>query len=234
MAQEISLFTGNIALLIGIIPLTVIILWILCRNFSVNIKGKSNKNECNSIHNGIHNCRDSKYWKELNIFKGTLTDCLDKNYDLNRIKVSYPIKNEDHIIYLHDLLNENECNKLISKTNDLEYLHLEGFKGKVRSNKRRRTFDTEMSKIILNRIKKFVPQNVNIDGVNWELSRIMDYWRYCKYSPGQHFSPHYDGSKVLLSHEMSVFTINIYLNDCFIGGGTRYARTYIKFKQIHT
>lgn len=214
--------------LVAITAVTIYIWYKLCsqgNNKNAEVKEESKakeetKTDCTFC------CRD---WASLNIYKGTLTNCLEPNYDLNKIKVSYPIKNEDHIIYLTDLLSKNECESLINKTNNLEYLKLEGFKGKVRSNKRRRTFDEKMSEIMFNRIKKYVPKYVIIDDCKWELNRIMDYWRYCKYNPGEHFSPHYDGSKVLLNdntREMSVFTINIYLNDCFIGGGTRFTILY--------
>jgi len=94
----------------------------------------------------------------------------------------------------------------------------------VRSNSRRRSLDPEMSKIMFNRLKNIIPlKQIIIDLCKWDLNRFLDYWRYCKYEQDQHFSPHYDGSKMLCNeqeqlYEMSIYTVNIYLNDGFNGG----------------
>jgi len=92
-----------------------------------------------------------------------------------------------------------------------------------------------MSEIVLDRLKSLLPQKVMvIDDCEWEVYRFLDFWRYLKYADSQRFVTHYDGSKKLCDeekgiYEMSIFTINLYLNDGFNGGGTRF---YMNRKEI--
>jgi len=72
------------------------------------------------------------------------------------------------------------------------------------------------------RIRPYVPQTVEIDGARWDICKFLENWRYIKYNPGEHFSAHYDGYKLFDNHSISIFTLNIYLNSDFLGGGTGF------------
>ena len=164
---------------------------------------------------------------DLSIFEGGLSQHLSFNQNSiappKPIKVSYPIEGEeDGIIFLENLLSLEECKNLIQATEKIGYISVAGFDKEVRSNSRCRTLDSGMSSAMLTRIYDHVPQTLIIDGLRWNLSGFLDNWRYCKYNKGEHFSPHYDGSKKFSTYEMSVFTVNIYLNEGFAGGGTRF------------
>lgn len=165
--------------------------------------------------------------EHLSIFEGGLAHCLSSPsnniQNPSAIKASYPIPGEEEgVIFLKNLLSPEECLNLIQATNEIGYIAADGFDKKVRSNTRCRTIDHEMSSIIFDRLSEHLPKTLIIDGLRWNISRFLDNWRYCKYVEGQHFSPHYDGSKKFGTYEMSIFTVNIYLNDGFDGGGTRF------------
>ena len=176
----------------------------------------------NAIHEHDHASK-----AHLSIFEDGLAHCLSSQSNAIQkpapIKVFYPIKGEEEgVIFVENLLSPEECLNLIEATNEIGYKAADGFDKKVRSNTRCRTLDHEMSSIMFDRLAEHLPKTLIIDGLRWHVSRFLDNWRYCKYSEGQHFSPHYDGSKKFGTYEMSIFTVNIYLNDGFAGGGTRF------------
>jgi hypothetical protein len=60
------------------------------------------------------------------------------------------------------------------------------------------------------------------DGV-WEASGLNDCWRLAKYYPGDQFAVHCDAAfERTAGSEMSMLTANIYLNEDFDGGRTRF------------
>ena len=72
------------------------------------------------------------------------------------------------------------------------------------------------------RIRPFLPEILILDGARWQLNRFTHHWRYVWYTPGGFFAPHFDGSKMLPWHEMTMFTVQIYLNEDYSGGQTRF------------
>lgn len=124
-----------------------------------------------------------------------------------------------------NFLSELECNKLI------QFAKESGFKkpnfGNSRICERLHTVNQDLSTFVLERLNGYLPKEIKIDGVRWRLSRFTHHWRYVHYSPGGLFAPHYDGSKMLPWKEMSVFTVQIYLNQDFSGGSTRFYLDYV-------
>lgn len=47
-------------------------------------------------------------------------------------------------------------------------------------------------------------------------------FRLCRYHPGGHFAPHYDGFYAKNSHERSMKTFMLYLNNEFQDGSTNF------------
>jgi phosphomevalonate kinase len=121
-------------------------------------------------------------------------------------------------------LSEKECDTLI------QFAEEKGFEkpnfGKSRICERLHTVNEDLSTWVLNRLREYLPEKIKIDDVEWSLSRFTHHWRYVHYYPGGHFAPHYDGSKMLPWKEMSVFTVQIYLNEGFSGGNTRFYLDY--------
>ena len=56
----------------------------------------------------------------------------------------------------------------------------------------------------------------------WVPCGLNVYFRLCRYSPGGHFAPHYDGHYLVDSHTRSFYTFMIYLNGGFEGGTTNW------------
>lgn len=62
---------------------------------------------------------------------------------------------------------------------------------------------------------KVLPQTWRVNGLNPQ-------FRFCRYTPGQKFAPHYDGDFMIDSSEKSLYTYMIYLNGGFDGGATNF------------
>jgi len=166
---------------------------------------------------------------ELNICHPGFSYNLDNNFAVKNIKISYPVKKEeDDIFVLDNLLTDEECKKLIDCAQKEGFFKVEGFENGVRDNSRRRTRDPTMSETMLNRILPYIPlKTITIDECRWDICRFLDYWRFLKYGSSQKFRTHYDGSKKFYNdeenrYEMSIYTLNVYLNDGFEKGGTRF------------
>jgi len=84
------------------------------------------------------------------------------------------------------------------------------------------TVDPALSDALMVRLRPYLPEVVRIDGARWRLRRFTHHWRFVRYRAGGHFVPHFDGSKMLPWHEMTAFTVQIYLDDAFTGGTTRF------------
>merc|ERR1711874_863661 len=119
---------------------------------------------------------------------------------------------------LDNVLSAAECEDLIKKT---------VFRGRFRGggrnfdrNNQRCIIDShEYADLIWERIKSHLPQTWNshpVVGLNERL-------RFLKYSPGEYFKPHLDGSYERPDgKEISFITIQLYLNEGFKGGNTTF------------
>jgi prolyl 4-hydroxylase len=75
--------------------------------------------------------------------------------------------------------------------------------------------------------EKFRPFAVNHFG-NSEVTGLNEMLRFYRYTPGQRFKKHLDGSYVRNAEEASYFTFMIYLNDDFEGGYTTFDTHAVK------
>lgn len=143
-----------------------------------------------------------------------------------RFRFLIPGSNKVRII--RGLLSAVESRSLIQATENIGFITHPAFDRSVRTCERCHTVDLGMSNAIMSRLKSYLPEIVHIDGVRWRLKRFTHHWRYIKYSTKGHFVPHYDGAKMLRypTPSISVFTVQIYLNDDFKGGNTRFYSDY--------
>eukprot|EP01112_Ceratiomyxa_fruticulosa_P013515 TRINITY_DN3803_c0_g2_i4.p1 TRINITY_DN3803_c0_g2~~TRINITY_DN3803_c0_g2_i4.p1 ORF type:complete len:220 (-),score=34.51 TRINITY_DN3803_c0_g2_i4:110-769(-) len=94
-----------------------------------------------------------------------------------------------------------------------------------------------LSSLIFERIKPYLVPNVDVvQGKEmeltselgtvgkWNLDHLNYCFRLCRYSPGGHFAPHFDGNFVKSSEERSFYTFMVYLNgrEDFEGGATNF------------
>ncbi|EFC48717.1 2OG-Fe(II) oxygenase family protein [Naegleria gruberi] len=136
-------------------------------------------------------------------------------------------KNTSYLI--HNLLSEEECQHLIEQTEKLSYEDLYGYAKEYRSNKRVIVEDKISAQILFERVKSMAPQ-VYVDpesGDTWDLAFLNSRWRFCKYTPGQHFlAPHYDGCIELDGDTRSFYTFMFYLNGDYEEGRTTFIKSH--------
>jgi hypothetical protein len=125
---------------------------------------------------------------------------------------------------LRNVLTHAECQFLIKESEELGYDTLKEYRQDYRDNSRAIVHQKALAEEIFTRVKRFLPpaQPGMNENHQWVLNELNDRWRFCRYDPGQHFSPHYDGRYVKNSNELSKFTFMAYLNGSFEGGATNF------------
>lgn len=129
------------------------------------------------------------------------------------------------IFLLENFLTNEECDHYIEMTKDKVFeeakISMQGrqvmSKG-IRNNDRLMVFDNELAKKLFERAAGFLPQTHE----NYTISDFNEMFRIYKYSPGQRFKMHRDGSYLRNENEKSFYTFLIYLNDNFEGGETEF------------
>ena len=132
------------------------------------------------------------------------------------------------LIALDTLLSAAECERLMAASESVGY-GVTNYNQEYRGNLRMISTDDGMAAAVFERIKPFVPDR--LDGVDmagepcsWRLSGLNECWRWAKYRPSDRFGAHCDANFVRTDNEVSLFTLNIYLNavPSSAGGATRF------------
>ena len=182
---------------------------------------------------------------EKQIIEKTFSHLLLKNYKedqqlqqqqlLGKRELRFVVPDSDTVREITNILTKDECNAIIDATSSCTdgsggFSQPTAFSKEHRDCNRIHTVDKAMSDLMMPRLCPYLPEIVTIDGARWRLSRFTHHWRYVRYYPGGHFSPHYDGAKMTMEPKpcISVFTVQIYLNagEDFTGGSTRFYPDY--------
>lgn len=133
------------------------------------------------------------------------------------------------IFLIENFLTDEECDHYIELTQNQVFeeakinMHGEQLMNKgVRNNDRLMIFDKNLAEKLFNKAIDFLPET-------YEDYRILDFnemFRVYKYSPGQRFKMHRDGSYIRNETEKSFYTFMIYLNDDFEGGETEFENLF--------
>lgn len=101
---------------------------------------------------------------------------------------------------------------------------MKGYNSNYRSNTRRIIYYDDLKDIIWDRVKSFMTaeQPHKVLKSVWRVNGLNPQFRFCRYTPGQKFAPHYDGDFIIDSSEKSLYTFMIYLNGGFDGGATNF------------
>lgn len=137
----------------------------------------------------------------------------------------FPCPGSSAVRVVRGVLDEGECRAFVAAATDLGFSAPGQFSERTRVCERVHTVDPSVSGEMMERLRPFVPEQLVVDGARWRLTRFTHHWRYVRYYKGGHFAPHFDGSKLLPWHEMSMFTVQIYLNSKgsdFEGGDTHF------------
>lgn len=132
----------------------------------------------------------------------------------------------DTIFLLHDFLGTEECAAFISlsETTGYEEAMITTPSGPkmlkaIRNNDRLIWDDEALAAQWWQRAKAFIP---DIDG--WRGCGMNERFRFYRYTPGQLFARHRDGSFQRSEAESSRMTFMVYLNAGYSGGCTRFGR----------
>lgn len=144
------------------------------------------------------------------------------------------ISNEINGFCLINLLNDTECNELITK---VESLNMRPVNATENYRKMNHTMfeDKQLVNKIWTRIEKYLPSkllikedNINIYGKSfcslgeWKLIDLNSMWRCGKYNQNGLFAAHRDGFYSPTLDNRSFYTFMIYLNEDFEGGTTKF------------
>ena len=133
------------------------------------------------------------------------------------------------IFLIEDFLTGQECEDYIRMSEDAAFeeakISMNGqqlmSKG-VRNNDRVMILNKDLADHLFTRAKGYLPQS-------HEDKKICDFnemFRVYKYSPGQRFKMHRDGSYIRNENEKSLYTFLMYLNDDFEGGETEFENLF--------
>ncbi|MBB4806962.1 hypothetical protein HNP38_002258 [Chryseobacterium defluvii] len=133
------------------------------------------------------------------------------------------------VFLIEDFLTHPECEKYLVMSQDRVFeeakINMNGRqlmnKG-VRNNDRLMIFDDQQAIGLFQKAFDFLPQIHE----NYQVSGFNEMFRVYRYSPGQRFKMHRDGSFIRSEREKSFYTFLIYLNDNFEGGETEFENLF--------
>lgn len=129
------------------------------------------------------------------------------------------------IFTIDGFLSEEECDQLIAKAEGLGFQEAKvNIDGKqemmkmIRDNERVLYTDADYANKLWKRLKPYIKPVIG----NSESLGLNELFRFYKYSPGQRFKMHRDGSFIRNETEFSYYTFMIYLNEGYEGGQTKF------------
>jgi hypothetical protein len=131
-----------------------------------------------------------------------------------------------------NLLNSDECNRIIEASEKLGYGFIKDQEPEKRGNLRLQIEDSNLAGIIYQRLHNYLPKTVELYGEVRCIKRLNERFRLSKYYEGTQFENHCDNCLWVSENEQSFYTVNIYLNDNFIGGRTRFFEKGGKGQQV--
>ncbi len=136
------------------------------------------------------------------------------------VLVTQPLPGEE--IYLHSgLYSPSECEKLIAVAEAAGF-GFTCYPKDYRGNLRLVTNDPALAEHTWQRLKSTVPASLLHDDATWEAVGLNPHWRLSKYYPGDQFCQHLDTCFTASDSLRSFYTVNVYLNDAFSDGRTRF------------
>ena len=124
---------------------------------------------------------------------------------------------------LTGLFSDDECRRLIAASEEADCGYgTTNYPKKYRGNLRLITEDTSLTARVWERLRPFAPPTVELDGAVWDAVGLNECWRLAKYFPGDQFLSHCDAPYTRSDTEMSMYTVNAYMNGGFEGGSTRF------------
>lgn len=138
-------------------------------------------------------------------------------------KVAVPgYEQQTHSIFcLENTFSQEECEVLL-QASETEGYGFTNYPKSYRGNLRLITTDRGLTELYWARVKDHLPPTVELGGDTWEITGLNRCWRLAKYFPGDKFGRHCDAAYTEGNDLRSMFTVNIYMNEGFQGGSTRF------------
>lgn len=134
-----------------------------------------------------------------------------------------PVADKD-IQLIDNLLSSKEVDSIIAEAENYGFGRTD-YPKHYRGNLRLIVKDEHFAELLHERIRNCLPPTVIEDRMVWELVGLNEMFRLSKYVPGDRFGAHVDTffqRERVTPREKSMYTLNIYLNDGFEGGSTRF------------
>ncbi|XP_033734272.1 uncharacterized protein LOC117323265 isoform X2 [Pecten maximus] len=142
--------------------------------------------------------------------------------------------NEGFLLY--KLLTESECTYIINEGEKIGFGAIRGAQDNYRSAQRISIDSQSLADLLWTRIQGYLeeleissdPHSHHIHGIpcvvegKWVPVGLNKLFRLCRYHPGGHFAPHFDGFFEEDSKHRSMKTLMVYLNGDFTGGSTNF------------
>jgi predicted 2-oxoglutarate/Fe(II)-dependent dioxygenase YbiX len=150
--------------------------------------------------------------------------------DVRRVQLPRPRDQSKLAIVVKNVFSSEECRAMIAETEKKGYdqalVNTGGGRQELKTDYRRSSRcildSVEQASEIWKRIKEHIPVTWNFRGEQWNVVGLNERLRYLRYSPGDFFSPHFDGCYKRENGEQSFITLMLYLNEDFEGGATTF------------
>jgi WD40 repeat protein len=135
---------------------------------------------------------------------------------------------------LPGLFSKEECESLLTEKIKIAFEKaIANYPTYYRNNDRLQIDDEVLANLLFQKVKSYLPNTIETsssiksENGKWQLSKLNERLRYCKYSTNQYFHRHLDGIHYRSIDEQSKLTFMIYLNgaDDFKGGRTLFYET---------
>lgn len=163
---------------------------------------------------------EDRFVPEKELIKTDWSGLLDLEHSSGALETPLP---EEQIWLLYDLFSETESRKLIAIAEKAGF-GFTSYPKDYRGNLRLITNDQRLATQTWLRMKHAIPSTLFYCGVEWEVTGLNPHWRLSKYYAGDVFQEHCDSAFIQGENLRSFYTVNIYLNDTFSQGGTRFFR----------
>lgn len=122
---------------------------------------------------------------------------------------------------VEDLVTGKECSALLAAAEQLGFgstSYSKDYRGNLRLTAR----DQSLADAMWRRLEPLLDPSLALGAQTWRAIGLNPCWRLSKYYPGDRFARHIDYSVDKSTEEKSMLTVNIYLNDDFEAGSTRF------------
>lgn len=134
---------------------------------------------------------------------------------------------EDRLFVHEHLFSPSECASLVQAAEAVGFGRT-SYPKHYRGNLRLITVDTSLADAAWRRLKPHVPATHRMDGDVYDAVGLNECWRLAKYHPADRFAPHVDARYERSDDEVSLYTVNVYMNAVppAAGGATIFYREH--------